>query len=221
MTVIYCDGSYCSRCNVTGVGIVSDSINSYIEIPNLPTRTHEVEAIIRSIELGLMKGIDNFTVVNDDINLVRCINEMLDDKNKKYSKILKMNRVPYLMKLLKENNIKLKTPRTREDLLMIKKSHNLSRGYILKENYRTRRNSNIKKTEFNYKKPLELIIGDISENTITLEQKEVMKFHYLVMSRYNENYDINDVLNWLKDKPSQNTRNGRKYAIAQFVERFC
>lgn len=219
LKTVYCDGSYHDKFQMMGVGIVSDSFNKYIEFPNFKTKTHEIEAIIHSIEISISQGLSNFTVVNDDFGLVDSINTMLDDNRVVYHKLYKKNRFSYLMKLLKSNNVKLRKPHSKKDLDFIRKSHNLSRSYLKKDDYNSYRYCS--RMQVNFKAPDMLVKGDINRRNITEEKLNTMNMHYLALSKYDDRYTIDDVLKWIETMPSSNTKNGRKYAIAQFVKKFC
>lgn len=220
MGTIYCDGSYHNKYNILGVGIVSDSFDKYIELPNFETKTHEIEAIIHSIEAGLSHGLSNFTVINDELGLVDCINKMINSDNRIiYHNLYNLNRFPYLMKLLRVNRIKLRKPQSNKDLEFIRKSHNLSRSYLKKDEYSANRKCN--KIQVNYKVPDKLIKGSINRRNITDTQRNTMNMHYLALSSYDDRYTIDDVLKWIETNLSSNTKNGRKYAVAQFVKKFC
>lgn len=219
MVVIYCDGSYHNDYNIMGVGIVSDSFEKYIELPNFGTKTHEIEAVIHSIESGLSQGLSEFVVVNDETTLVNCTNEMLSKNEIVYPKLYNLNRFSYLFNLLKNNNIKLRTPKNKKDLNYIDKSHNLSRSYLKKPKYSIHRKCN--KIQVNYKVPNKLTKGDITRNNLTDIQINTMKMYYLSLSNYDDKYSINEVLKWIENQPSSNDKNGRKYSVAQFVNKFC
>lgn len=221
MGTVYCDGSYLSKYNIMGVGIICDSDTKYIELPNFKTKTHEIEAIISSIEYGLSKGFKSVTVVNDDKGLVRCINDMLYNERKIYHNLYKLNNFKRLMRMIKKYKISIRVPTTEKDWTMIHKSHNLSRTYLKRDEYNSYRRNKIKRTEIRYKKPITLVVGDISKDTISKEQYQTMDLYYRILSNYDDRYTIENILKWIENRPSQNTKNGRKYAVAQFVKTFC
>lgn len=219
MSEIYCDGSYHDKTSMMGVGIVSNSFCKYIELPNIKTKTHEIEAIILSIEIGISQGLSNFTVVNDEIQLVDCINEMINSNEILYHKLYELNRFSYLMKLMKTTKVKLRIPKSNEDLEFIRQSHNLSRSYLKKNEYIPYRKCT--KIQVNYKVPNNLIKGSINRRSITENQRNGMNMYYCALSNYDDRYTIDDVLKWIETKPSSNTKNGIKYAVAQFIKKFC
>lgn len=141
MRVYYCDGSSHKKKGKIGIGIVGKDIYEYIEKDYCAYKemSHEVEAIIKTIE-SLNGRCYNIKIINDDKCLVGTIKSNLQGIKVRSQGLNKQPRFHFLMELIRKYKIEVGTPNSEQDRDSIRKCHNLSRRYMLK-------NKNKKKKE--------------------------------------------------------------------------
>lgn len=69
-----------------------------------------------------------------------------------------------------------------------------------------------------FKKPSQLYKGNISSENVSNEEKE--KLLKLYNNFVNDDTEIDTILNWISDKPSLNSKVGRRFVIRQYIEHF-
>lgn len=221
---LYCDGSLHLGHKIIGIGIACEEFKDYIEIKknDLSSQEHEIEALISTINIGLSKGYRKFTVVNDDKGLINTTNRHLKKEKVKCKGLLQKKRYLHLLSLVKTHNIKLCTISSADDKPYIKMCHELSRSYLKPKVKKVtkKKKRDRKKMSSKYKVPEKLFVGHINPLNVNQKERNAMEFYYGALVD-DMKFSIDDILEWVKDKPSINTRNGRKYVIAQFVSEFC
>lgn len=133
MRSYYCDGSSHKKKGKIGIGIVGSDIYKYIEkdYHAYKEMSHEVEAIIKTIE-SLNGRCYNIKIINDDKCLVGAIKNNLQGNKVRSQGLNRQPRFHLLMELLKRYKIEVDVPRSEQDKDSIRKCHNLSRRYMLK-----------------------------------------------------------------------------------------
>ena len=114
MSVYYCDGSLSDQYKKIGIGIFYNGIEEYIEMTthNWKSQLHEIEAMIKTIEIADRQEQVNFKIVNDDKWLVATINNMLSKRKVKSKGLIKKDRFNYLLELIRSKNITVSLPKT-------------------------------------------------------------------------------------------------------------
>lgn len=220
---IYCDGSLHLEHKIIGIGIACEEFKEYIEMKknDLSSQEHEIEALISTINLGISKGYRNFTVVNDDKGLINTTNRHLKKEKVKCKGLLQKKRYLHLLSLVKTHNIKLRTISSVDDRPYIKICHELSRSYlkpVVKKGSKKKKRD-LRKMSSKHNAPEKMFVGHVNPLSVNQKEKDAMEFYYGILVDEMK-YSIDEILEWVKDKPSINTRNGRKYSVVQFVNEF-
>lgn len=133
MDTYYCDGSQHKGYGKLGVGIVSNSDEFYYDTEEFDHGSciHEIEAIRKTIELAVRNNNGNIVIVNDDRHLVKKIQESKDNRKLSGKLLRKKKEFINLVGLVKEYNITVRIPDSKEDKAKIKRCHHLSRRYMI------------------------------------------------------------------------------------------
>lgn len=133
MATYYCDGSQHIELNKIGLGVVINDEGYYFErtIADSNKNLHEIEAIKQTALMAL--GTDSkrgIVIINDDKNMVQRIQEIKKNLKIRTGNLKKKQEFKDLVKLLKENNIIVRSPESLHERQQIKRCHNLSRTYL-------------------------------------------------------------------------------------------
>lgn len=133
MAIYYCDGSLSNQYKKIGIGIFYNGTEEYAEMVahNWKSQLHEIEAMIKTIEIADRKEQVNFKIVNDDKWLVTTINSMLSKRKVKSKGLIQKERFNHLLELIKSKNVTVSLPKTEEEKNCIRICHKLSRTYMI------------------------------------------------------------------------------------------
>ena len=134
MRTYYCDGSQCDKKQIIGIGICGSKHSHSITLTEVEwnLQLHEIEAMIKTIEIALENGANKIRIINDDRQLVHTIKKFKKGEKTKSKGLIRKERFRYLLELIKTHDIKVGTPKTDLDKENIKMCHNLSRMYLSK-----------------------------------------------------------------------------------------